>query len=1057
MAWSEDAIRDIFSRKDFERGEDYFRRGRVSDLSVTSNDGDDSIKCTVRGDELYRVSLDFDKSCVRLLCTCPAFETKRSCKHLAAAAAAYMAERRSPRPADSDMVVSSLLETYVGGGGRSAMGADKARLHLKIHTAGLGYPEFSIQVGFDRLYVVKDVHSFAMSVARRETVTYGKGLTLFHGIEQFDTRSQKLILLLLDHFPEMRDIHTKAAGGQLIYRDENYIGQGSGGRAKSRFRLTGAAFDRLFEILKGERVERGDGEGAVAMAEGNPQVTILLRKGVRAAALDVKTDPGVTLFGSVSNIYAVTESAILRCSDDFRRKLLPLLSKVHKELTVSFSDMPTLCGCVMHEIGDMVKVQDPDGLLEQYLPDECVPCCYFDMQNDALTLKLKFRYGGSTYDCDSPTPASVKRNLIVEERTKQMVSQIFSKAPNGGYAIVGDEAVFDFLTGGIERFRESGEVYVTDSLMAKRIRPTAARVGLSVSDGLISLSLDTGGFPPEELEALYQSLLKKRRFHRLTDGRYLALNGSDCETLAEMSHMLQIPASDLKKGTITLPAYRGLYLDGLLRSDEGLKVQRDTKFREMVRSFKALEESDYVLPERLEGVMRPYQKVGFQWLKTLETYGFGGILADEMGLGKTIQSIAYLATAPRTKTGLTSLVVCPASLVINWGDEFKRFAPQLQVSLIMGNAAERKHMMSISGSADVWVTSYELLRSDADDYASCKFYCCVLDEGQHIKNQSTQVSHAVKRVDCRHRFVLTGTPMENRLSELWNLFDFLMPGYLFSHRGFVEKLEKPIVKSGDADSMNQLRRLVSPFMLRRLKKDVLRELPPKLEMVRRIPMSLEEQRVYHASAARARQNLTADSGKLQILAALTELRQICCAPRLCFSNYDGPDSKLDAAMELCAGMVENGHQILLFSQFTSMLDIIRPRLEELGISSLTLQGSTPKEKRAQLVRSFNDGEASVFLISLKAGGTGLNLTAADVVIHYDPWWNTAVQNQATDRAHRIGQRQSVQVYKLIAQGTVEERILELQERKASLLDAVSGEPDDGILNMSGDDLLALLR
>ena len=286
-----------------------------------------------------------------------------------------------------------------------------------------------------------------------------------------------------------------------------------------------------------------------------------------------------------------------------------------------------------------------------------------------------------------------------------------------------------------------------------------------------------------------------------------------------------------------------------------------------------------------------------------------------------------------------------------------------------------------------------------------------------------------------------------------------MPGYLFSHTGFVQKLEKPAVKSGDAEAMDQLRRLVKPFLLRRMKKDVLKELPPKIEYVRRIPLSQEEQKVYFASSAAARQSLAAsngDSGKMAVLAALTELRQICCAPDLRFENYEGPSSKLDACIELCAGMVENGHQILLFSQFTSMLDRIRGRLDELKISHFTLQGSTPKAKRAQLVKSFNAGGASVFLISLKAGGTGLNLTAADVVIHYDHWWNPAAQDQATDRAHRIGQRASVQVYKLIAKDTIEEKILVLQSKKAGLMDAVTDGTGSGILDMSKEELLALL-
>jgi SNF2 family DNA or RNA helicase len=283
-----------------------------------------------------------------------------------------------------------------------------------------------------------------------------------------------------------------------------------------------------------------------------------------------------------------------------------------------------------------------------------------------------------------------------------------------------------------------------------------------------------------------------------------------------------------------------------------------------------------------------------------------------------------------------------------------------------------------------------------------------------------------------------------------------MPGYLYTHNAFGEKLEKPVVKSKNPQAAEQLRRMVQPFMLRRLKKDVLKELPPKIEYLRHVPLSEEERKVYHAACLAARESVIEGEGKMQILAALTRLRQICCDPALCYENYEGAGSKLDACLELCAGMVENGHQILLFSQFTGMLDRIRERLDDLHIHSFTLQGSTPKETRARLVREFNAGKASVFLISLKAGGTGLNLTAADVVIHYDPWWNMAAQNQATDRAHRIGQQAVVQVYKLIAKDTIEESILKLQNKKAELLETVSGNSDDSILSMSKEDLLALL-
>ena len=319
-------------------------------------------------------------------------------------------------------------------------------------------------------------------------------------------------------------------------------------------------------------------------------------------------------------------------------------------------------------------------------------------------------------------------------------------------------------------------------------------MGVSVSDGMLTLDLDTGEFPAGELESLYQSLLKKKKYHRLSDGRFLTLDGGSYEKLAEMAHMLQLSPKELGKGELKFPAFRALYLDSLLSGGEELDVTRDRQFRSLIRNFKSIDESDYAVPAHLSKVLRPYQQTGFRWLKTLESCGFGGILADEMGLGKTVQVIAFLAS--REDRTRPNLVVCPASLILNWGEEFGKFAPELNVSLIYGNAAERKKRIGESSGMDVWVTSYELLRQDIKLYQELTFDTCILDEGQHVKNQSTLASKAVKAVSCRQRFVLTGTPIENRLSELWNLFDFLMPGYLFPHRAFVERLEKPIRHKG---------------------------------------------------------------------------------------------------------------------------------------------------------------------------------------------------------------------------------------------------------------------
>lgn len=1045
MKLDQTQVKSLFSNADYARGMEYFRQGRV--LDMTAGEGENPVvKCLVRGSETYSVRFQqMEYGYMRIGCSCPRFEEMGRCKHVAAAMIAYVEEPPRPSAARSDRYAQALLQRYLQKSREQqpALPDIPARLAPQLHTVYRGYPAFTFRVGREKLYVVKNLRDFLNNVNQRRTESYGKNLTLDHSMEQFDDRSQAMIELLMNEYSQFRSMN-----GSLYSRYES-------GDEKNRITLTGDSFDRWFDLLEGEPLETERGNNLRLLRE-DPQVGIRVEKQGNSVLLEIKTPCPYRFFGSRKSLYALSENTLQRCSPAFREKVYPLLEQGQESMCLALKDLPTFCGCVLPEIGELVEIEDREGLLQEYLPEECTTGFYFDMEEETLGLKIVFGYGERTFTpADRPSEKDGVRRDVKAESAAILLAQRYFQRQGGSFTLTAEEEAYDFLTGPLDSFRQCGEVYLSDRLQSRRIQPTAASVGLSVSDGLLTLTLDTGGFPKEELSALYQSLLLRRKYHRLTDGRYLELNGSGYEKMAEMAQMLQLSRKELAKGIVTLPAYRGLYLDGMFSGSDGIQVSRDSRFREMIRSFKALSESDYALPEDMETVLRPYQKTGFQWLKTLESYGFGGILADEMGLGKTLQVIAFLATVPRKTTQKTSLVVCPASLIYNWGEELTKFAPQLSYRLILGTAAERKALRD-RADADVWVTSYELLRQDIGDYSRQEFYCCVLDEAQHIKNAATLTSKAVKQINSRQRFVLTGTPVENRLSELWNLFDFLMSGYLYTNTAFREKLEKPIVKSKNPEASAQLRRLVQPFLLRRRKAEVLKELPPKEEYVRRISLSEEERKTYCACVQATVEKLDGEQGKMQILAALTRLRQICCDPNLCFENYEGETSKLDACMELCQAMVENGHQILLFSQFTSMLDRIRARLDEASISSFTLQGSTTKEKRAKLVKAFNAGAASVFLISLKAGGTGLNLTAADIVIHFDPWWNQAAQDQATDRAHRIGQQAHVQVYKLIAKDTIEEKILELQEKKAALMDTISGAEDGGILNLSKEDLLALL-
>ncbi len=452
-----------------------------------------------------------------------------------------------------------------------------------------------------------------------------------------------------------------------------------------------------------------------------------------------------------------------------------------------------------------------------------------------------------------------------------------------------------------------------------------------------------------------------------------------------------------------------------------------------------------------------YQKEGYQWLRTIHDCGFNGILADDMGLGKTLQVIALIELL---KLKQVSIVICPSSLIYNWEDEVNKFAPDLKVKCIVGNQSIRQNIINEVQNYRLVITSYDYMRRDYQLYQQVEFGYIILDESQYIKNQKTKNAQSVKELKGLHKLALSGTPIENSLAELWSVFDFLMPQYLFNYHYFKKQYESKIVKDHDEEAIKQLRKLVSPFILRRNKKDVLLELPDKIEKTQIIPFTSKESELYFANLAQVNQELqalfqTEAVDKIQILAMLTKLRQICCEPRMIYENIDEVSSKMKACLELINSYKMNNQKVLLFSTFTKVFDLFEEEFYLNGITYFKLTGTTSKEKRKEYVDRFQNNEVDVFLISLKAGGTGLNLTQAEAVIHFDPWWNLSAQNQATDRAYRIGQHKNVQVHKLIMKDSIEEKIQKLQNKKKELADMFVENNEGNITSLSKDELMEL--
>ncbi len=643
--------------------------------------------------------------------------------------------------------------------------------------------------------------------------------------------------------------------------------------------------------------------------------------------------------------------------------------------------------------------------------------------------------------------------------------------------IVGTREVLNFLGSAVPALRRKGWRVVWDG----RIRATMENAVFATpvvridpengADGWFDVRFDydageIGGLSGADIQ---RALLKGDAYVE-HQGKTILL---DADAIRALQSVFADCASGegRKPGSFRLAPVYAAYAASALQALDGVDVEAPPAWIQGAAQRNRLEPMELEpLDPAFERLLRPYQKDGVRWFRFLQRNRFGGILADEMGLGKTLQALVWLTMAGAERPGESrkpSLIVCPTSLVDNWAAEAARFTPWLKVGTMTG--ADRHARWKDLQSLDVVVTSYALMRRDVDLYEPIEFMSVILDEAQHIKNQSTQNAQAAKRLRAEHRFVLTGTPIENGVSDLWSIMDFLMPGYLGSHESFRANIELPIAQGGPEGELAQwkIRRKLRPFLLRRMKKDVAKELPPKIERIAACALSSDQKKVYAALLEDSRRKiaeLVAAQGfqrsKFEILNTLLRLRQTCChldLLKLPGLESKDPSSKMDLFFELLDEAMDAGHRVLVFSQFVSMLTILRKELGRRNLRYCYLDGAT--QERLKIVQEFNrDASIPLFLISLKAGGTGLNLTGADMVIHYDPWWNPAVENQATDRAYRIGQKRTVYSVKLIAQDSIEERVLALQRKKQKLYNATLEDGDDAgdVHNLTWDDVQELL-
>ncbi|MBQ8094496.1 MAG: DEAD/DEAH box helicase [Clostridia bacterium] len=937
-----------------------------------------------------------------------------------------------------------------------------------------------LKLGFDigrtggRTYAVKGLQGLVDAVNKKTPYLISKNNSINFAEESFTEDAEKWMRMIASRVRSIQSVNYRLSQGSRYYNvPELSVGSG--------IPLQESDLDVLYDMVVKE--------GEIHFQYGARTDVDIISVREMKPKIDVRLEPkmennkltGIQMYASMPRLlqgslywYVLDIDGFGRVSEEDARHLMlfrqikgmtgsQLVCVIGKQKYSEFfyRILPTL-----EKADDIVLKNNVSSIIEQYLPPAPEFTFYIDLNEDAVTCQVKVGYDdqisylGFDY-------ASV-RDADQEQRVINTLRRFFPNTDTDSkqYTAPADEdTVMRIMLEGVSALSAYGEVKGTAAFHRVHIRKAPQpRLSVRIDSGIMDLTIQTKDLSEDELLELLESYRLRKKWYRLRSGDYIDLG--DAEELSELDAAvseMDIDLGQLVHGGVHLPVYRALYVDKLLERHNSLAASRNREFKALIRSFQTIRDSDYEVPEVLSDIIRPYQQYGFRWLCTLANSGFGGILADEMGLGKTVQLLSVLQMKRENGEKRPFLVICPASVVYNWKEESRKFIPDMPVYTLADNLPQRKKMLKAIQEGDgegLYITSYDLLKRDIQLYDGIQFAVAALDEAQYIKNARTAVAKAVKVLNAEQRYALTGTPIENRLAELWSIFDFLMPGFLYTEREFSERFETPIMKKKDAAATDKLARMTEPFILRRKKADVLTDLPDKLEETQPVQMQEDQRQLYDAQVVHMRELLSGgfQSGedKLRVLAEITRLRQICCDPSLLFENYTGSSAKREACIERIENAIDGGHRMLVFSQFTSMLSLLEQDLKAKNIPYYLLTGSTPKQERVRLMNEFNSGNVPVFLISLKAGGTGLNLTGADVVIHYDPWWNLAVQNQATDRAHRIGQQREVTVIKLIASETIEEKIAQLQEAKRELADAIITGEGSSIMSLSKEELLALI-
>lgn len=1045
---TEQNIEKMFPTPVFNRGVAYYKNGQVEDLLFDMNHH--VWTASVHGTEVYFVEVNltnFENGSIRAYCDCPAFDTYDTCKHIVAVLL-NVADQTAEQTQEVNYQTTDRFITAITSTQRSEPEFLPTRLPMHVEY----YMKWSydrnlyieLKAGEKRPFVVRDIYEFLENVLQGNEHYFTKTFTYHPDTHYFLQRDLELFELLYS-FLRSEEIYNSSTF---------YHYQGNGKDKRSVIVPPLLVKELLIRIVERDLVvELHDQSYTHAeVVEDDLPFQFYLSKNdhddlmLQMDRIEESTyfDPYQLLF-SQGKFYFPSKEQI------------PIIEQIKGirmndyELPITKEQADVFLSEVLPTLKKVGEVEISEKVASDVIQVPLKAKLFLEAQGDLIVGKLEYHYGPHEID---PFNGREENDVIIirEVEKEQQVMSLIEYASfryNGKDLFIeaDEDELYEFLYTILPILDEHVELFLTSEVRGfivenEPIPSTSVR--LESSTNLLEIGFNIDGVDDAEINQILNAVVEKKRYYRMQSGALLSLEGEEFSSLKQFFNDLDIKESDIEAGNITMPVYRGTQVDELIE----MRKNYDPSFQKLLNQLKSPEEQVYELPENLNASLRDYQKIGYQWFKSLSTYHLGGILADDMGLGKTLQSIAYILSEPSEQP---HLIVAPSSVVYNWKNECHKFAPDLDVVILTGTPAERKEKIEQSSQIDVWITSYATLRQDIEIYRDIPFQTMILDEAQFIKNYATKTSQAIRQIQATRRFALSGTPIENSIDELWAIFQVVLPGLMPNQRAFRQL------------SNERIAMITRPFILRRLKEDVLKELPDKIESTY-VSELTEDQRNLYVGYLRQLQEEAADSMKaggfnqnrMKILAGLTRLRQLCCHPSLFIENYEGQSGKLEQLMETVQNSIENGRRMLIFSQFTSMHDIIMEKLQEQGIGYFYLHGGTPSEERVEMSERFNNGENSIFLISLRAGGTGLNLTGADTVILYDLWWNPAVEDQATGRAHRFGQKNVVQVIRLIAEGTIEEKIYDLQQKKRELVDQIIQPGETMLSGLSEEDIREIL-